>query len=191
MKRKRDTTDQKRKKAVETYYEAVSEGNYNKTRIQQDLAGKYKVQTRTIQRWIKKYTPNKQDSLVSEREQLIKKHFNDIAEAATMLADNLDQLLVYKDKGIKPLGNIVEGLYLARSSPSEIPVKTMKNHIAQSVFRHYQNIYDTSFKRWQDVTSENVTQQLSDRLIKLAQEARLSIFEPCLDCSICDGIWTK
>ena len=117
----------------------------------------------------------------------LKEHFDQLAAIAKELASRVQELLYHKSKGNIYQGNIIDGLYFYgvpfMADLGELRKSKVKSHLARAVFVHYEHKFGKSpCGFWEDVTMENVTQELADNLLRLANSRA---FEPCPRCPVC------
>ncbi len=118
----------------------------------------------------------------------LREHFDQLAVNAEILASRVQKLTYYKGKNIPyrqlPFrGNIIDGLRSYWASSKEVRETRIESSLARCVFVHYEHKFGKSpYGYWEDVTIENVSQELADNLLRLASS---KAFEPCPKCPVC------
>lgn len=118
-------------------------------------------------------------------------HFDQVSKTAKLLASRVQKLLYYRnseDQLHVYEGNIVDGLrfFGSRLVLEEIEKKSIEPHLARCVFAHYEDKFaKLPYNYWEEVTMENVSQELADNLLRLAHSKG---FKPCPTCPACQEI---
>lgn len=150
--------------------------------------GKYKLSyiptTKTEQGQVSAEQPPKEidgDTRLTE-------HFHNVANTARLLASRAQKLLYCNSREAEYFisgGNIVDGLRFVGAPFLNWEEVTggIKPDLARCVFVHYEDKFGKSpYDYWEEVTKENVSQEVADNLLRLANS---NAFEPCPKCPIC------
>lgn len=120
--------------------------------------------------------------------QRLNEHFDELAAVAKAYASRVQKLLYCKSEGAEYFvsgGNITDGLRVVGAPFLDWEEITggIEPRLARCVFVHYEHKFGKSpYDHWEQVTKENVTQELADNLLRLANSRA---FEPCPRCPVC------
>ena len=120
--------------------------------------------------------------------QRLNEHFDELAAIAKRFASRVQKLLYCKSEGAEYFvsgGNIIDGLRVVGAPFLDWEEITggIKPHLSRCVFVHYEDKFGKSpYDYWEDVTTENVTQETADNLLRLAHS---NAFNPCPKCQVC------